>query len=204
MGKNMSKIKEGYIITANLFILIHILWILFNCVSWVSWIMPLKCALKHKWCFISRKYGVWNRVICKSVNTFCPQHWIMPTCNTLTQFTKLKCVHTHKIQKNCNRKMGGGIFSLTNCTASCNTPLNIVYISLIFWNFIDYFLSLQCLSLFLEIHVIKLHFLALFMFLPLFRMSDTFDEINSKKKKSIFLLSTVLINIKTTTLCDSL
>ena len=139
MGKNMSKIKEGYIITANLFILIHILWILFNCVSWVSWIMPLKCALKHKWCFISRKYGVWNRVICKSVNAFCPQHTIMPTCNTLTQFIKLKCVHTHKIEKKLQQENGRGIFSLTNCTASCNTPLNIVYISLMFWDFMDYF-----------------------------------------------------------------
>ena len=68
--------------------------------------MPLKCALKHKWCFISRKYGVWNRVICKSVNAFCPQHTIMPTCNTLTQFTKLKCVHTHKIEKNCRKITG--------------------------------------------------------------------------------------------------
>lgn len=174
--------------------MIHILWILFNCLSWVSWIMPLKCALKHKWCFISLKCGVLNRVICKSVNAFCPQHRIMPTCNTLTQFTKIKCVHTHKIEKIATGKWDGYIFPnqlhciLLHLFKHC---VHFIDILKFYWLF---YLSLQCISLFLDIHVIKLHFLALFMFLPLFRMNGTFNEINSKKKKSISKLQLYVIH----------
>ena len=121
-------------------------------------------------------------------------HNIMPTCNTLKQFTKIKCVHTHKIEKIATGKWDEYIFPnqlhciLLHLFKHC---VHFIDILKFYWLF---YLSLQCISLFLDIHVIKLHFLALFMFLPLFRMNGTFNEINSIKK----------FNIKTTTLCDSL